>query len=146
MNRSLLIIPAIVAITCVNHSIEPKTVDFEKFTIQLPEDWNTSTQVGYDSFVGQIEINDKEKIAFDLGPYSNPLKVDLSTHAINFTTIDDKKAKVVKPKNFGHGTTGAYFDSLETTKAVKFQISGTSLSAANQKLLLIAIRSLTFKN
>lgn len=103
-------------------------------------------QQGYDSFVGHIEKNDEKKVTFDLGWYSNKLNFDPATHDIYFLTIDNKRAKVVSPKNFGQGTTGVYFDSLETTKTNRFQISGTGLSSTNQKLFLTAIESLRFKN
>ncbi len=146
MKRVLFIILAIGTISCETDNVEPKTVDLEKFTIQVPGTWNASKLQGFDSFVGQIEINDKEKITFDLGWYSNELKVDPTTHDIDFMTIDNKRAKIVKPKNLGQGTTGVYFDSLETAKTNKFQISGTGLSSDNQKLLLTAIESLRFKN
>ena len=146
MKRFLFIILVIGTISCETDNVEPKTVDLEKFTIQVPGTWNASKQQGYDSFVGQIEINNKEKITFDLGWYSNQLKVDPATHDIDFMTIDNKKAKTVNPKNFGQGTTGVYFDSLEATKTNKFQMSGTGLSSDNQKLFLKAIESLKFKN
>ena len=137
---------AIGSISCETENVEPKTVDLEKFTIQVPGTWNASKLQGFDSFVGEIKINDKEKITFDLGWYSNELKVDPTTHDIDFMTIDNKRAKIVKPKNLGQGTTGVYFDSLETTKTNKFHMSGTGLSSENQKLLLTAIESLKFKN
>ena len=137
---------AIGTISCETENVEPKTVDLEKFTIQVPGTWNASKLQGFDSFVGEIKINDKEKITFDLGWYSNELKVDPTTHDIDFMTIDNKRAKIVKPKNLGQGTTGVYFDSLETTKTNKFHMSGTGLISENQKLLLTAIESLKFKN
>lgn len=125
---------------------ELKTLDFEEFTIQVPVTWAGTPVQGYDSFVGEIKISDKEKVDFDLGWYSDKLNVDPATHNIDFATIDSKKAKVVKPINFGQGTTGVYFDSLETTKLNRFQISGTGLSSGNQKLFLRAIETLKFKN
>ena len=146
MKRVLFIILAIGTISCDTDNVEPKTVDFEKFTIQVPGTWIASPQQGFDSFVGQIEITDKEKLNFDLGWYSNKLNADPAIHDIDFVTIDNKRAKVVKPKNFGQGTTGVYFDSLETTKTNKFQISGTGLSSSNQKLFLKATKTLKFKN
>jgi hypothetical protein len=145
MKRILFIMLAIGTISCETDNMDPETVDLEKFTIQLPGTWNATKLHGYDSFAGQIEISDIEKISFDLGWYSNQLNVDPTTHDIAFMTIDDKRAKIVKPKNFGQGTTGVYFDSLETTKTNKFQMSGTGLSSHNQKLLLTAIESLKFK-
>ena len=78
--------------------IKPKTVDLEKFSIQIPGTWNAVKQQGYNSYVEQIEINDKEKVTFDLGWYSNKLNIDPATHDIYFITIDNKRAKVVTPK------------------------------------------------
>jgi hypothetical protein len=146
MKTVLFIIFVIGTTSCDTDNIEPKTVDLDKFTIQVPGTWSASKQQGYDSFVGQIEVGDKEKVTFDLGWYSNKLTVDPATHDIDFMTIDDKRARVVRPKDFGQGTTGVYFDSLETTKTIKFQMSGTGLSSDNQKLLLMAFESLKFKN
>jgi hypothetical protein len=145
MKRFLLFVFALGTTSCNTDVVKPKTVDLEKFTIQLPGTWNASKQQGYDSFVGQVDLN-PEKATFDLGRYSSQLKVEPATHDIYFTTIDNKKAKIVKPKNFGQGTTGVYFDSLEVTRINKFQLSGAGLSANNQKLLLTAIESLKFKN
>lgn len=145
MKKILFIILSIGAISCDTENIEYKTVDLEKFTIQVPWQWIASKQQGYDSFVGQIEINDKEKIIYDLGWYSNQLKVNPETHDIEYMIIDNKRAKIVKPKNFGPGTTGVYFDSLKT-RGNKFEISGVNLSAYNQKLFLVSIESLKFKD
>lgn len=145
MKRVLLIIVCIGTISC-DTDVDTKTVDFEKFTIQVPGTWNGSPQQGFDSFVGQIETSDKELINFDLGRYSNKLNVDAGTHDIYFVTIDNKRAKIVKPKDFGSGTTGVYFDSLEITKSEKFQISGRGLSSINQKFFLAAIETLKFRN
>lgn len=108
--------------------------------------WKAEKQQGYDSQVWQIEINSKEKLSLDLGWYSDRLEVDPSTHDINFIVIDNKRAKVVSPRNFGPGTTGVYFDSLETTKTNRFQMSGTGLSSKNQKLFLSAVETLKFKD
>lgn len=136
----------VLTVSCESDDVTFRLVDFDKFTIEIPETWTPVEQQGYDSFVGQIDINDKEKIIFDLGRYSSKLAVSSSTHDIGITIIDDKPARVVKPKGFGKGTTGVYFDSLEVTKATKFQLSGSDLSPDNQRLLLIAIESLRFKN
>jgi hypothetical protein len=146
VKRSLFYIFTFWTISCGTDEVKPKTLDLDKFTIQVPSTWSASRQQGYDSFVGQIETSEKEKVSFDLGRYSDQLKVDPSTHNIDFVTIDNKRAKVVKPKNFGRGTTGVFFDSLETTKTNKFQLSGTGLNNESQKRLLTSIESLKFKN
>jgi len=146
MKKNLLILLALSAISCESNQVEPNTLDFVKFTIQVPGTWTAVPQQGYDSFVGEIEMTDAEKVSFDLGGYTDKLNVDPVAHDIYFVTIDDKRAKVVRSKDFGRGTTGVYFDSLETTKSIQFQISGTGLSTHNQTLFLTAIRTLKFKN
>jgi hypothetical protein len=146
MKGVLVIIFVIGTVSCGTENVYPKTVDLEKFTIQVPATWTATKQQGYDSFVGQINVNDKENINFDFGRYSSKLTVDPTTHDIDFMVIDNKTAKIVKPKNFGRGTTGVYFDSLETTKTSKFQISGTELSPDSQRSFLTALKSLKFKN
>ncbi len=133
-------------IECEACKCNQKMLDFEHFTIEVPTTWTPIELQGIDSYVGQIKISNQENVTFDFGWYSNPLDVDIATHDINIILIDNKKAKIVKPKNFGQGTTGVYFDSLEVSKINKFQISGTNLSAQNQKRFLRAIETLTFKN
>lgn len=126
--------------------ISYKTLDFGNFTIEVPSTWESVDQQGYDSFVGQISINDQEKVNFDLGWYSNKLDVDPSMHEISWTTIDARKAKRVRANDPGDGTTGVYFDSLEETRILKFQMSGTDLTPANQAHLLIATGTLKFRS
>lgn len=132
------------AFTSCNDDGEQKTIDVEKFTIEIPSTWILEKVQGYDSFVRQIKINEKEKITIDLGWYSSNLNVDNSTHEILIKTIDNKTAKVVRPRNLHLGTTGVYFDSLDIQKT-KFQMSGIDLSRGNQLLFLSAIETLRFK-
>ncbi len=146
MKRLLFVVIIALAVSCQTDSVHPELVDFEKFTMKIPGKWKAEKQQGYDSQVWQIEINSKEKLSFDLGWYSDRLEVDPSTHNINFTVIDNKRVKVVSPRNFGPGTTGVYFDSLETTKTNRFQMSGTGLSPKNQKLFLSVVETLKFKD
>ena len=144
MKRLIVFLIASLTILSCNDEVEQKTVDVEKFTIIIPSTWNLEELQGYDSFVRQIRINEQEKINIDLGWYSSNLNVDNSTHDITNKTIDNKSAKIVKPKNFQHGTTGVYFDSLDIQKT-KLQMSGVNLSAGNQRLFLTAIETLKFK-
>jgi len=135
-----------VAISCdTEQNSEPETLDFKKFTIEIPETWQRTQKQGYDSYVEQIITDYGEEINFDLGGYSNELNVDNSTHVITRTRIDHKKAKIVSPKNFGLGTTGVYFDSLDINETTKFQMSGVNLRPETQVLLLAAIETLEFK-
>ncbi|MBX2968553.1 MAG: hypothetical protein KF803_04230 [Cyclobacteriaceae bacterium] len=146
MKRLLFIILLVGLISCETGNVDPAVVDFGKFTMEMPKTWTTTIQQGYDSFVGQIETDDNQIITFDLGWYSDRLNVDPNTHDIDVVIIDNKRAKSVKPKNLDPGTTGIYFDSLETTKINKFQISGINLNSSNQKLLMRAAKSLEFKD
>ena len=142
-NVVLVLIAGLTILSC-NDESEQKTLDVERFTIVVPSTWTLEQVQGYDSFVRQIKINEEEKIGIDLGAYSSNLNVDNSTHDIVFKAIDGKNAKIVKPKNFQLGTTGVYFDSLDTQKT-KFQMSGIDLSKKNQQFFLTAIATLKFK-
>ena len=144
MKRLIIVLIASLTVLSCNDEVEQKTLDVEKFTIIIPSTWNLEELQGYDSFVRQIRINEQEKISIDLGWYSSSLNVDNSTHDITNKTIDNKSAKIVKPKNFQQGTTGVYFDSLDIQKT-KLQMSGVNLSAGNQRLFLTAIETLKFK-
>jgi hypothetical protein len=64
-----------------------------------------------------------------------------------YTTIDNRRAKIVSPKKTGTGTTGVYIDSLWTAGSGidRFQINGQNLKPENERLVLEAIRTLRFK-
>ena len=143
MKRLIIVLIASLTVLSCNDEVEQKTLDVDKFTIIIPSTWTLEEVQGYDSFVRQIRINEQEKISIDLGWYSSNLNVDNSTHDIIIKTIDNKAAKIVKPKNFQQGTTGVYFDSLDIQKT-KFQMSGIDLSAGNQRLFLTAIETIKF--
>lgn len=147
MRKFIAILLGLILFSCEKDTnIQTKSLDVEKFIIDIPITWTYNQQQGYDSFIGQFKINEKEVANFDLGWYSNTLNVDNSTHHIINRIIDGKRAKIVKSKTFQRGTTGVYFDSLETTKTIKFQLSGIDLSEDNQQLLLKSIETLKFKN
>lgn len=54
-------------------SSRTKTLDFEKFTIHTPLNWNKIRRQGIDSFVGAIVIDSLDTLWFDYGPYSSSL-------------------------------------------------------------------------
>lgn len=147
MRKIILILSGLILLSCEKvTNIQTKSLDLEEFIIDIPITWTYCQQQGYDSFIGQFKITEKEVVNFDFGWYSNTLKVDNSTHNFIIDYIDGKKATIVRPKDFQRGTTGVYFDSLETTKTVKFQLSGIDLSKSNQQLLIKSIESLKFKD
>lgn len=132
-------------ISCHPNDYDYNKIDLDKFSISIPEEWTAEKLQGLDSYVGQIVINDDETLCFDYGWYSNKLEADSATHDFYLLTSDNKRAKIVKPKDFGFGLTGVYFDSLEVSKSNKFQLSGNGLSPENQKLFLKAIESIIFE-
>lgn len=71
----------------------------------------------------------------------------LKKNKIKWTTIDRKRAKIVQPKLTGKGMTGVYFDSLWTkgSGTDRFQLNGIDLSPENERQLLIAVKTLKFK-
>ncbi len=144
MKRMILGLVVVLTILSCSDEAEQIVLDVERFTIKIPSTWTLEEVQGYDSFVRQIKINEQEKIGIDIGWYSSNLNVDNSAHDIGFKIIDNRDAKIVKPKNFQRGTTGVYFDSLDIQKT-KFQMSGIDLSAGNQQLFLTAIETLKFK-
>jgi hypothetical protein len=99
---------------------------------------------GIDSYVGEIKIDDQNKIGFDLGRYSNPLR-EKGTKS-DVVTIDNKKARIVWPEKSGTGITGVYFDSLATTPYgnIKFTLNGKDLKPESEKLVLTAIQTIKF--
>lgn len=65
-----------------------------------------------------------------------------------YETIDNRKAKIVRPKNAGEGTTGVYFDSLWVAGSGidRFQLNGRDLKPENERLVLQAIKTLRFND
>ena len=68
--------------------------------------------------------------------------------SVSWTTIDNRKVKLVRPKKSGLGTTGIFIDSLWTAGSGidRFQINGRNLKPDNEQLFLEAIRTLRFKS
>jgi len=142
-NLIAVVLGGLLVLSC-NEEVEQKVLDVEKFTISVPSTWTVENVQGYDSFVRQIRINEQEKVNIDLGWYSSSLEVDNTAHDIDIKVIDNKRAKIVRPRNFQKGVTGVYFDSLDNQKT-KFEMSGVDLSPESQRLLLNAIETLRFK-
>src|SRR5688572_25784041 len=121
--KHLLIISALIllAISCNDDpDRETRNFNFGQFSIDAPPTWQQVNQQGYDSYVAQFVTPGGETISFDLGLYSNALNVDGNTHTITFRTIDNKDAKIVKPKSPGNGTTGVFFEHIDVN-GTRFQ-------------------------
>lgn len=142
-NLTLFVLASLFLVGCADDT-NWKTQETVYFTIELPDSWSMEEVQGYDSFVRQIRINEQQAISIDLGWYSNQLNVDAATHTIKFKPIDNKDAKIVKPKNFQSGTTGVYFELIDDNNN-RLNISGQDLSPTNQRLLLTAIETIRFQ-
>ncbi|MEQ8240753.1 MAG: hypothetical protein RIA69_16155 [Cyclobacteriaceae bacterium] len=67
---------------------------------------------------------------------------------VSWTTIDNRKAKVIQPKKSGNGMTGMFIDSLWVAGSGidRFQINGKDLKPENERLLIEAIKTIRFKD
>lgn len=82
--------------------------------------------------------------------YGKADTVDLKKFLKNeykYDTIDNKKAKIVKPKVPGNGITGVFFDSLWVSGSGidRLQLSGYNLKELNQQKVLMAIKTIKFR-
>jgi hypothetical protein len=141
-NLTLFVLASLFLMGCADDT-NWKTQETVHFTIELPDSWTMEEVQGYDSFVRQIRISEQQAIGIDLGWYSNQLNVDAATHTIQFKPIDNKDAKIVKPKDFQSGTTGVYYELIDDNNN-RLNISGQDLSPTNQRLLLTAIETIRF--
>jgi hypothetical protein len=98
----------------------------------LNEKLSKSDSLVYD-FAGTIDTVDIDKFLRD---------------SVTWTTIDNRKAKLVQPKKSGRGTTGVYIDSLWAAGSDidKFEINGQNLKPDNERLFIQAIKTLRFKS
>jgi len=154
-----LLLLFIIGCTDSKSKSDNQILDFGSFKIETPGSWTKVKVKGIDSYVGQIAIDTKDTLYFDLGWYSNtlsePLIVDSRTgidpdkyrkNQVLSDTIDGRRAKIIFPIQSGYGTTGIYIDSLLKAGSVndKFNLFGTNLNPANEKVLLQALKTLKF--
>lgn len=129
---------------CDDDELETLDLTVENFSIQLPSGWSVNEEQGYDSIIRDIVTTDNQNIELDLGWYSSNLPVNEDTHKITMTIIDDRDAKIVRPLTAENGVTGVYFADIDG-QGTKLQMSGYDLTESNQKLLLEAIKTITFE-
>lgn len=64
-------------ISCNYHTVKrddgTRLLDYNYFTIRVPQNWKRMDVKGMDSYIGEIQIDVNTKISFDLGWYSNSL-------------------------------------------------------------------------
>jgi len=68
MNKTLSILILLLNFSCGKQNY--KTIDFGKFEITVPENWNKYERKGIDSYVGGIITDKNDTLNFDFGRYS----------------------------------------------------------------------------
>ena len=68
MNKTLSILILLLTFSCGKQNY--KTIDFGKFEITVPENWNKYERKGIDSYVGGIITDKNDTLNFDFGRYS----------------------------------------------------------------------------
>jgi hypothetical protein len=76
MKSAVVILYIFLLLSCQENQLvehNTKTLDFGAFTIETPAAWKKVERQGIDSYVGEIAIDEKDTLSFDLGWYSNKL-------------------------------------------------------------------------
>lgn len=121
---------------------ESKKLDFEVFEITFSEPWSKIKYEGIDSFIGGM-TNGKDSLFFDYGWYSPNLdSEDFKSLVHSVSTINGKKALLMKPDVKGKGTTGVYFKNIKGENSLS--IYGNNI--ANENALIKAFKTITFPN
>jgi hypothetical protein len=102
-----------------------------------------------DVFVRNEKTSTREQIYWDYyGPADTVDVENLRIHKTSWITVDNRRAKVIRPKQTGRGITGIYIDSISVSgnDIDQFRMSGLNLDSANQRKLLKAFGTLKFKD
>jgi hypothetical protein len=122
-------------------------------TVSFDLGWySNSLEEKYDFMIQNGDVFLKRQIAGDSVVYEFYGKADtvdvekFKVNVVGWTTIDNRRAKIIKPKNTGTGMTGIYFDSLWVAGSGidRFQMNGRNLRPDNERELLKAFETLTF--
>lgn len=136
----LTVITTLLAGCMKDRDAEPKTTDFNTFTLVLPPGWHKLSLQGIDSQVGGI-TNGRDELLYDYGWYSyNFRKETTATHERTTVSMDGKPALLVEPRQPGKGLTGIY---VEVDATNKFNLYGQNLK--DQATATQIMRSVKFK-
>src|SRR5690606_40671058 len=86
------------------------------------------------------------ELAFDLGLCAGDLDVDPNTRETFWTTIDRRRAKIVKPRGTNKGITGIHFDGIEEFGGLKLTMSSQNARPAVREQIIKAFESITFRS
>ncbi len=119
--KKYLIIVFTFFLCCTNGN---KTLDFEQFTIEVPNNWQVINERGIDSYVGRIAIDETDTISFDLGWYSNSLE-DEEEYMIEDGSVYLKDIK--KPNSY------KFYGKADTTDLEKFKKTERIIAMINNR-------------
>ncbi len=124
------------------------TVSFDLgwYSNPLEEEYKFMVENG-DVYLKKENESTSNSVFFEF--YGKADTVDIEKFKVNNvtgTTIDGKRAKLIRPKNIGTGMTGIYFDSLWVAGSGidRFQMNGKDLLPDNERQLLKAFETLKF--
>lgn len=105
-----IILLLVSTLSCEKVLLIPKEIDFEKFSLTVPNNWDPFQVQGIDSYVGGI-TNGRDSLTFDYGWYSYGLSNETEeTHSRVKTTIDGYDALIVIPYQPRQEITGMYIE------------------------------------
>lgn len=123
-------------------------------TLSFDLGWYSNKLYEYDqafldsSMIGSIDTNfvDTDAVVF----VKDRMRVDPDKYRknnVSWDIIDGRKAKIVYPRQSGIGTTGIYIDSLwgQGSNVDRFNLYGENLKPDNEKKVLVALRTLKFR-
>lgn len=92
-----------------------KTLDFDKFEIEVPSSWHKITKAGIDSQVGEIATDNNDTLCFDLGWYSNDLAENQPY------LVEGKRVHLInREKSTNNSIVYDYYGTLDTIDLKKF--------------------------
>ena len=125
----LLFLCCLLLISCQKDELEYKTLSFEKFLVDVPVNWESFSNQGYDPEMGMLSDGDDE-VVFNYGWFAYDLNNETATtHIRTTTTIAGKPALIVQPKEKGKGLTGIYITVDDQNKLTLYAQDITNESA-----------------
>lgn len=121
--------------------------DLGWYSNPLEEEYKFQVENG-DVYLKNEEKSTQNSVFFEFYGKADTVDVEkFMVNKISWSTIDNRKAKIVQPRKTGKGMTGVYFDSLwtEGSGTDRFQMNGKNLHPDNERLLLKAFETIKFK-
>ena len=142
MNLRLLIIIAVLTVSCKTRNTEWQELDFGSFKLKTPHGWTKVEKQGIDSYFGGL-TDGKDTLWFDYGLYSVDLTgEESSAHRYAKDTVNGLPARIMIPDTAGKGYITMYIPKV--TVKNKFTIWGKNIDETDT--ILKIYKSVTFSN